>query len=159
DPLTCTWQGGCSTVDAVRLVIYVGLMLTGCMYWDPINLKPKLSQVDCEIAGAPGRSCASVHRGDLLRLSVDVRDDGNLDNLGFDWRAFRCSDEGAFECEPDAYSEQTATTGEIEVPTDPSGVRAISVDLQVRDERGALAEQAPVYAINDAPTLAVQRSA
>jgi hypothetical protein len=130
------------------------------MYWDPINLKPRISPVACEVVGRPDRECSPrVHRGDALRLSVDVRDDGDTNNLSFNWKAFRCSDDDTLECDDSAYNEQTAATAEFTVPTDPSGVRAIRVDLQLRDERGALAEQSPSYVINDAPTLDVRASA
>jgi hypothetical protein len=145
--------------ERVRLVICVGMMLTGCMYFDPINLKPKISRLDCEIADNP-RSCdTKVRRGQLLQLAVDFRDDGNRDRVSFDWKAFRCSDEGTVDCEDNAYDEQSAATAQIEIPTDRTGVRAILVELQLRDERGALAELSPSFLINDAPTLEVRPSA
>src|SRR4051812_15046179 len=133
------------------------MMLSGCMYWDPINIKPKISQVDCTImdAACPER----VHRGDLVRLSVVVRDDGDINKLSFNWKAFRCSDDATAVCDDSAYDEQTTATADVEIPTDASGVRAVRIDLQLRDERGALAEQSPRYLINDPPTLELRASA
>lgn len=129
------------------------------MYFDPINQKPKISPVDCVIVGST-RSCDDkVHRGDLLQLVVDFSDDGNRERVSYDWKAFRCSDEGIRDCDDNAYDEQSAATAQIEVPSDPIGVRAIRVDFELRDERGAAVQQSPRYLINDAPTLEVRPSA
>jgi hypothetical protein len=128
------------------------------MYFDPINLKPRISPVDCGIVGGP-HSCDRVHRGDLLQLAFEFSDDGDRDRVSFDWKAFRCRDESILDCDDNAYDEQSVAAPQIEIPTDRIGVRAIRVDLQLRDERGALAEQSPRYIINDAPTLEVRPSA
>jgi hypothetical protein len=131
------------------------MLLTGCMYFDPINLKPEISPVDCKISGSLDRSCDDlVHRGDLLQLSLDYTDeDGDPDKVSFNWRAYRCSDGGARGCDDNPYDEQDTAMARIEVPTDLAGVHLIRVRLQVRDERGALAEQSARYTINDSPTL------
>jgi hypothetical protein len=141
----------------VRLVICVGMMLTGCIYLDPINLRPRITDVPCEISGSPGRSCkVLVHRGDLLRLSVDYDDeDGDRSKVSFNWKPYRCSD----KCEDNAYDEQNTAEVEIEVPIDLAGARSIRLDLQLRDERGALAELSQVYKINEAPTLETRQAA
>jgi hypothetical protein len=128
------------------------------MYFDPVNQAPKISPVGCAIAGST-RECDRVRRGDLLQLAVDFTDDGNRDRVSFAWKAFRCNDEGVLDCDDNAYDEQSAATAQIEVPTDTRGARAIRVDLQLRDERGAPAEQSPRYIINDAPTLELRPSA
>jgi hypothetical protein len=146
--------------QCVRLVICVGMLLTGCMYLDPINQKPRISPVDCVITGSPGRSCDLVHRGDLLELTVDLNDrDGDPTKASFSWKAYRCSDGKANACDDNAYVEQDTPMAKIEVPSDLAGVHSILVDLEARDERGAAADQSPGYTINDAPTLETRQAA
>jgi hypothetical protein len=136
------------------------MWLTGCLYLDPINQKPRLSTVECAIAGSPGRSCDLVHRGDLLELTVDLTDrDGDESKASFSWKAYRCSDPKAKECDDNAYDEQSTPMAKIEVPSDLAGVHSILVDLDARDERGAAVEQSPEYTINDAPTLETRQAA
>jgi hypothetical protein len=144
----------------VRLVICVGVLLTGCMYFDPINQKPLISPVVCAISSSPGRSCDLVHRGDLLQLTVDYDDpDGDRSKASFDWRAHRCSGGGVNDCDDSAYDVQDTSMAQIEVPSDLAGVHSIRVNLELRDERGAAVEQTPRYTINDAPTLETRQAA
>ena len=78
-------------------------MLTGCMYFDPINVKPRISPVACEIVGSSDRSCELVHRGDLLQLSVDYTDkDGDPSKASFLWLPHRCTDSSVLDCIEDA---------------------------------------------------------
>ena len=130
------------------------------MYLDPINQKPRLSQVVCAIPATPGRSCDLAHRGDLLQLTVDVDDqDGDQSKASFSWKARHCNDGKARDCDDMPYDEQNTPMAEIEVPSDLASVHSIVVDLEVRDELGAAAGESPYYAINDAPTLETRQAA
>ncbi|HSR97817.1 MAG TPA: hypothetical protein VLM79_12240 [Kofleriaceae bacterium] len=144
----------------MRLVICVSMLLTGCLYLDPINEMPLISPVVCVISDSPGRSCGLVHRGDLLQLTVDFDDaDGDRTKASFSWKAHRCSGPGVNDCDRSAYDEQDTPMAKIEVPSDLAGVQSIRVNFELRDERGAAVAQAPRYTINDAPTLETRQAA
>ena len=146
----------------MRSVICVGVLLTGCFYVDPVNRKPKIGGVNCRIQGSE-RPCfqgGSVHRGDLLLLDVDFTDPEHHESTAtFDWKAFQCTDSGATECDENPFGAAKSPVFQVEVPAALTGVPAIRVELELRDELGATAAQAPRYLINDPPSLEVRATA
>lgn len=148
--------------EHVRSVICVGVLLTGCFYVDPVNRKPKIGGVNCQVQGS-NRPCfqgGSVHRGDLLQLDVDFTDPEHREaTASFDWKAFQCTDSGATECDENPFVAASTPVFKVEVPQTLTGVPAIRVELELRDELGATAAQDPRYLINDPPTLEVRATA
>jgi len=145
--------------ERVRSVICVGVLLTGCFYVDPVNRKPKIGGVNCRVQGSD-RPCfqgGSVHRGDLLVLDVDFTDPEHHESTAsFDWQAFQCTDGGATDCPDPPFRTASTPTFQLEVPAVLTGVPALRVELELRDELGAAAAQSPRYLINDPPSLMVR---
>lgn len=142
----------------MRSVLCLGLVLTGCFYLDPINRGPEIRKTFCSFLNADPseRTCeisGFVRRGDAIELGVEFKDDdSNSANARFEWKAALCFDDDAVECGEELRVEDLATTT-LEVPSDLVGIRAINIDVEVRDERGALARLSPMFRVNDPPTL------
>ena len=134
------------------------LVLTGCFYIDPINARPRIEAIQCRntSTGLPCANDGYLHRSDKVELSTSVVDpDGSADHATYAWSAFACSDGEALQCDGVAYAESTLARPLIGWPPRGAGVRSIRVDLDVRDERGALVTQSAKFLANDPPTLDV----
>jgi hypothetical protein len=150
------------------------LLLGGCFYIDPINQRPTIDGFDCEILesdrpcqlNGKGFVVGYVHRGDRVELKANVTDpEGHDDKITYSWGAHPCTASDARLCSPGpaAFGVATDSLAQItvlEVPKDlDGGIHAIRVDLQVRDDRGALDSASLAVLVNDAPTLELRRSA
>ncbi|MEO7736043.1 MAG: hypothetical protein ABIY55_34115 [Kofleriaceae bacterium] len=137
------------------------LVLTGCFYIDPINARPRIEPIQCRNTSVD-RPCANdgyLHRSDQIELSTTVVDpDGAAARATYAWSAFACSDADAVQCDSPAYFESAMPKPIIAWPVRASGVRSIRVDLDVRDDRGALVTQSAKFFANDPPTLEVHTS-
>lgn len=143
-------------VELVRVVACACLLLAGCFLVDPFN-KPPTVRPTCEFAD--GRRCdgdSDVRRGDRILLHMIVSDpDDNEDESSYGWKAFACKGDGGTLCvsEPyDAqhYDEERATGIELEIAaTLPGDVRSISVDFEVRDDRGGIGTAFMVFHVTD----------
>ena len=145
-------------MDLVRSLAALGLLLTGCVYLDPINQRPSVT-IDPQSSGL-------VHRGDLVTLMADY-DDPENDGGSFAWSAFACADESDAHhdvgCDTEPFYTGTLVTAALAVPVTLAGgtpAQAIRVVLEARDSRGALAQTRLVLPVIDAlPTLELRKSA
>jgi hypothetical protein len=146
-------------VELVRVIASACLVLTGCFYLDPLN-KPPTVRPTCAFAdGRPCDSDSDVRRGDRILLQMIVSDaDGNEDESSYGWKAFACAADDGTACarEPyDAqrYDEERGAGLELEIPTSlPADVRSISLDFEVRDDRGGIAVAFMVFHVIGATT-------
>jgi hypothetical protein len=141
---------------SVVKLIAACLVLTGCFYIDPINARPRIEPIQCRNTSS-SRTCANdgyLHRADQIELSTTVVDpDGPASQATYTWSAFACSDVNAVQCDGPAYFTSTMARPILGWPQNASGVRSIRVDLDVRDDRGALVTQSAKFYANDPPTL------
>jgi len=136
----------------------LGLLLTGCIYLDPINQRPSVT-IDQLSSGL-------VHRGDLVTFMADY-DDPEGGGGSFAWSAFACADESDARhdvgCDTDPFYTGTQVTAALAVPVALAGggpAQAIRVVLEARDDHGALAQTRQVLLVVDAPpTLELRKSA
>lgn len=141
--------------------VFACLVLTGCFYIDPINARPGVEAIRCRNTGS-SRPCADngyLHRQDQIELSTTVVDpDGAAGKATYAWSAFACSDVDAVQCDSPAYLTSTMAAPIVGWPASASGVRSMRVDLDVRDERGALVTKSAKFFANDPPTLMLHTS-
>lgn len=142
-------------------IVAACLVLTGCFYIDPINARPRIEPIQCHNTTSD-RICANdgyLHRNDQIELSTTVFDsDGPAAQATYAWAAFACNDVDAVECDSPAYFTSTVASPILGWPKSASGVRSIRVDLDVRDDRGALVTQTARFYANDPPTLELHTS-
>ena len=137
----------------------MGLLLTGCIYLDPINQRPSI--------GLHQQPSGLVHRGDHVTLVADY-DDPEGGQGFYTWHVYACADEAVARhgagCDDAPFYTGTLATAEFDVRvallTSDAPVQAIRVLLEARDNRGALAQGLEVYPVgNAAPTLDLRKSA
>jgi hypothetical protein len=148
----------------VRHIAWIGLLLTGCFYIDPINQRPSVT-IRPQANGV-------VHRGDHVMFTADY-DDPEHQPGRCTWSAVACEGEDeaghVVGCDDDTatfYAEtlDATDTADLVVPvmTRASNlpVQAIKVKLEARDDRGALTQSSDVYRVDDLPpTLELRKSA
>jgi hypothetical protein len=146
-------------------IVAACLVLTGCFYIDPINARPRVEPIRCRITSpeaSASRTCANdgyLHRNDQVELSTTVFDsDGPAAQATYAWAAYACNDVDAVACDDQAYFTSTLPTPTLGWPRSASGVRSIRVDLDVRDDRGALVTQTAKFYANDPPLLELRIS-
>lgn len=134
----------------------MALLLTGCFYLDPVNERPAAQIVP---------PAGPLHRGDRVTVMAQF-DDPEGQPGTYSWRVFACSglvDGRATDCSDKIY-EQDQPVAEFGVPvamTSQLPVQAVRVELNARDDRGAVAPAFPlVLPVADAvPTLVLRRTA
>ncbi|HEU4726766.1 MAG TPA: hypothetical protein VFT22_02725 [Kofleriaceae bacterium] len=152
------------------LLAGVGPLWTGCFYVDPVNRRPKISNVELCETGSDPEVCGDVsfpdfHHGDTLQLRVNYRDpDSDGADSSYQWKVSACHDDGADQltCTPISGLDARSPTPTFVVPrTLESGAstQKLEVDLVLYDGRGASATQHPIYTISEGPTLTLQQSA
>jgi len=142
----------------VRFLTALGLLLTGCIYLDPINQRPSIT-IDQLSSGL-------IHRGDQVMFMADY-DDPEGGGGSFAWSAFVCADESDARhdvgCDADPFYTRPVDTAQLTVPlTLASGgpTQALRLVLEARDDRGAFAQTRLVLPVIDAPpTLELRKSA
>ena len=136
----------------------MGLLLTGCIYLDPINQRPSIT-IDPPPSGL-------AHRGDMVTFMAEYDDpDGGAGS--FAWSAFGCADADDARhdvgCEATPLSSKMEDTATVLVPMTLAGggpTQALRVVLEARDDRGAFAQTRLVLPVIDAPpTLELSKSA
>lgn len=136
------------------------MVLAGCFVVDPFNTPPSVTPT-CEfVDGRPCGGESDVHRGDRIRVHMSVGDaDGNQDASTYGWAAFACISDLGSDCLQPAYDaqhydEQRAEGVELEIPATLRGdVRSISLDFEVRDDRGSSAVAFMRFHLISATTL------
>jgi hypothetical protein len=143
-----------------------GLALTGCIYVDPINRRPKIMPVErlCD-GGDPSAPCNfdDLHHGDSVTLKAVFTDpDGQAADAVLQWRVSAC-DSTLTLCDEHRLYEGPKTTPDFPVRStlEQTGgpVQRVVIDLDVFDDRGASSSESQVLTINDGPTLVVRHSA
>ncbi|HET7499817.1 MAG TPA: hypothetical protein VFK02_02410 [Kofleriaceae bacterium] len=150
----------------MRLLAGVSLLWAGCIYVDPVNRRPKISSVElCDMISTPavcgGVDFPDLHRGDSIKLRVSFQDlDGDEAHSVFHWNVAVC-DANLEVCEP--FPEMRDASPELVIQrtlvTTGGPVQKIAVDLDLYDDRGAVASAHPVFTVNEGPTLALGQSA
>jgi hypothetical protein len=147
-------------VELVRVLACACLVLTGCFYLDPLNKPPTVRPTCAFTDGRPCDSDSDVHRGDRIRLHMIVTDpDDNEDASTYGWKATACAADDGSLCstqpyDAQHYDEQRALGVELEIPTTlASDVRSISVDFEVRDDRGGIAVAFMLFHLTAATSL------
>ena len=139
------------------------LVLTGCFYIDPINRRPRVDPITCRVVNSDDRACANnayLHHDDQVELAAVVFDsDGEVSKATYDWTANACSDVDAAQCDPVAYFSSHDVAPTVGWPNSLAGVRSIRINVDVRDDRGALVSQTAKFYVNDPPTLELHTAA
>ncbi len=84
--------------------------------------------------------------------------DDNQDRSSYSWKATACAADNGTLCsaqpyDAQHYDEQSASGLELEIPaTLPGEVRSISVDFEVRDDRGGIGVAFMLFHLTDAMT-------
>lgn len=143
--------------SVVKIVASIALLLTGCIFIDPINQRPSI--------GIQQETVRIVHRGDHVTLVANYDDPEGREGT-YSWHVFACADASdaghGIGCDA-AFYTGTQSTAVFDVPLalakgDP--VQAIRVTLDARDDRGAIAQGLEVYPVEDAlPGLELRKSA
>jgi len=145
-------------VEAVKVLVGLCLLGTGCFSLDPLN-KPPNFEATCDFAD--GRHCATntqVHRGERIQVHLRVSDpDGNEDPASYGWMVSACGRDGGRTCDPayDAqhYDEEAGLGLEVEVPVTLAGdVQSISVDFEARDDRGGIKQDSLIFCLTAPPS-------
>jgi len=147
------------------------MVLAGCMYFDPINRRPDMVQVDRVCDGAdPAAPCdlSDLHHGDRLALTETFHDqDSPGDHSVVQWQVTPCdSTDGCrrtiVRCDGHQLYEGNEAVPSFVVPgtlKDGGPVTCLVVELKVFDNRGALAPGYNMYAVHDGPSLVLRRGA
>jgi len=143
--------------SVVRIVASIALLLTGCVFIDPINQRPSI--------GIQQQTIRIVHRADHITLVANYDDPEGREGT-YSWHVFPCADPGdaghAVGCDG-AFYTGTQSIAEFDVPLvldSAAPVQAIRVTLEARDDRGAIAQGLEVYPVENAlPTLELRKSA
>jgi hypothetical protein len=138
----------------VRLVASAGLLLTGCIYLDPIVSVPTLL-ID-PVQPGDGRA---TYRGDRVMLTAHYSQDRNAGT--YTWSALACNDVRAEHCDPVPFDGTSLATPDwqFDVPRR-DAIQGILVRLDASDDRGVHTQATKLYAIDDKPpTLELRKSA
>jgi hypothetical protein len=150
-------------VRFVRFIACAGL-LTGCFYVDPINQRPRIMSVERQCDQLSTQACdvdfKELHRGDAIKLKASFRDpDGDTKECTYGWRVLACNNDGSL-CDDSPLYEGTDAVPALQVrkllDTTGEPVQRIRVELDLRDNRGALDSVFPEFPVNDGPTLALR---
>jgi hypothetical protein len=150
----------------VRLIACAAVWLTGCFYVDPINQRPRIMNVERACDQTPDQACDTdfkdLHRGDAVKLKASFRDpDGDPKECTYGWRVLACNNDGSLCDNSPLYEGKDAVPAlQVRKILDATGepVQRIRVELDLRDNRGALDSVFPEFPVNDGPTLALSQA-
>jgi hypothetical protein len=142
----------------VKWIAVAGMLLSGCLYLDPINRRPSI--------GIDPQSSGVIRRGATVTFGSSYYDPEGQPG-SYAWSAFACGKESdarqGLGCDKVAFFTGTQPEATLVAPVvQDSGapVESVRIALEARDDRGALAQTLQVYPVIDGlPTLELRRSA
>jgi hypothetical protein len=118
----------------VRFLAFIGLVLAGCVYVDPINQRPGIAIRQVPLENEDGQ----IHRGEPSLKLEAVSDDPEDHLVTFHWVINACT--GAADCDDQPLIDSLQPAVDLRVPThrlDGRPVELLAVTLDGRDEYGA----------------------
>ena len=129
---TCGWQGRCSTLGPVKLLLLIPL--AGCFYVESFNQRPAVQIVN---------TADQVERGDVVLLRAEA-DDPDGQGIQFGWRVNLCTDADDFAtCDRDPVITGIEDELVFTVPNQRANglpVESLHVVLEAEDDHGATAK-------------------
>jgi hypothetical protein len=142
--------------NRVSRIAAIGLLVSGCLYVDPINQRPSID--------ISPRSSDVVYRGSHILLDA-IANDPEGQNVAFTWHASACIDATDLAtCDAPFHSELGPTAG-IDVPIflddGLTPVQSLRVVLEAKDDLGATAKPPQILIVpvaDQPPDLALRKT-